>query len=159
MSLCLSCSAFMADDCISKVHLHLSEHFLKTVATTLRYNVTLKTDLRPNLLLIHIICLWDCLVTTLPVSPKEENLHFSKHLCMDSGEHVSHTQTCLSSLCCGIFSCGGLTHTINTEWTRWPLLREATLSSAPGQIRALGKLSSESFQAVKKDSMDAGYPC
>lgn len=57
MSLCLSCSAFMADDCISKVHLRLSEHFLKTVATTLRYNVTLKTDLRPNLLLIHIICL------------------------------------------------------------------------------------------------------
>lgn len=36
-------------------------------------------------------CLQDYCVTTLLVFPKEENFHFSKYLCMDSGEKFSHT--------------------------------------------------------------------
>lgn len=159
MSLLLSWSVFVADGHISKVYLHPSEHFLKKVTTALRCNFIPKPDLRPSLLLIYIICPQDYLVTTFPMSPKEENLHFSKHFCMDSWQHLSHTQTCHSSLCCGISSCGDLTHTIYIEWTqRRPLLRKAILSSATGQMRAAGKLSSESFQAVKKDNNDTGYP-
>lgn len=48
-------------------------------------------------------------------------------------------------------------HTIDTKGARWLSLRKAMLSSASGQMRAVGKLSSENFQAVNKDSMDAGY--
>lgn len=128
--LSLSWCALRADGCISKVHLHLSEHFSKTGTNTWWCNVIPKPSLRPNLLLIHIICLLDCPVITQLVSLKEENLDFSKHLCIDSEEHFSHTQTYISSFCCGISSCGDLTHTINTERARCPLLREAMLSAS-----------------------------
>lgn len=39
------------------------------------------------------------------------------------------------------------------------LVKKGHAVITPGQVRALGKLSSENFQAVNKDNMDAGYSC
>lgn len=58
---------------VSPMYTYIPQNIsLKKVATALRCNFIPKPDLRPNLLLIYIICPQDYLVTTLPVSPKEE---------------------------------------------------------------------------------------